>query len=399
LSNGGTGNTSSSGSSGSSSTDPSAVDVPINLDKLKFTYTKSADGSNNIITTDSVRLKSFYYNGLGLTNITQEQFSDLSDVSFNTLSTGKLVKWNGTYFEDTELLYDDETTGYIGIGTSTPSFPLTVTSFTSTDISNIGYLDQSGAAVRASETTNNISIYASKGIWTGTSFYASSDLRIKKNITPILNEKCIDIIRQLVPKKYSFVDDIQHGDREVYGFIAQEVEQVCPNIVTKQTSFVPDIFKSTENVSWKKVDKKWMLTIHDISGFKERHVVRFYVSDRKNNEIMKDVSNCKNSPNSFIFDKIYDDIFVYGHKVNDFLALDKEQIFTLHHGALLSLDDTQQRICDEIKLLKKDNVLIREENITLRSENNMLRKEHNTLKEEFQQVLQQLKEIKAHLGI
>ena len=249
------------------------------------------------------------------------------------------------------------------------------------------------------QTTNDISIYASKGIWTGTSFYASSDLRIKKNITPILNEKCIDIIRQLVPKKYSFVDDIQHGQREVYGFIAQEVEQVCPNIVTKQTSFVPDIFKSTENVSWKKVDKKWMLTIHDISGFNERHVVRFYVSDRKNNEIMKDVSNCKNSANSFIFDKIYDDIFVYGHKVDDFLALDKEQIFTLHHGALLSLDDTQKKMGDEIKLLKKDNALIREENITLRSENNMLRKQHNSLKQEFQDVLEQLKQIKSHLGI
>ena len=41
---------------GGSSTDPSAVDVPINLDKLKFTYTKSTDGSNTIIATDGVRL-------------------------------------------------------------------------------------------------------------------------------------------------------------------------------------------------------------------------------------------------------------------------------------------------------------------------------------------------------
>ena len=84
-------------------------------------------------------------------------------------------------------------------------------------------------------------------------------------------------------------------------------------------------------------------------------MVRFYVSDRKNAEIMKDVINCRYDSKSFLFDKIYEDIFIYGHRVDDFLALDKEQLFTLHHGAIQNLDTNQKDINDEIKQLKEEN--------------------------------------------
>ena len=552
LAAGGNGNTSSSSSSSSSSstTDPSAVDVPIDLDKLKFTYTKSVDGSNNIITTDGVRVKSFYYNGLGLTNIESETLGDLSNVDltdisdghylrynesssswlvsnlpndnssniivldqevsdlsslvfntltseitdlsnytsselsretadlssivFNTLSieiydlsqetlsdiedlssalhqkinvdisaviggagpaldtlkeledyvtglsgntvaglvtdlidlsnnlrdlsnvtpvifndlndvnvssigSGKLVKWDGSNFTETQLLYSKPSDGYIGIGISNPSFPLTVDSYTTTNVSNIGYLDQSGVSVVPSAQNSEISIYASKGIWTGTSFYASSDMRIKKFIVDLVPSACMTFVRELKAKKYNFVDHIKHGSKEVYGFIAQDVKNICPNVVTTQQEFVPDIFKAVENITWTKVDKKWKLTILDDSiEIKPNTTVRFYVSDRKNSEIMKDVVNCRYDSKSFLFDKIYEDIFIYGHRVDDFLALDKEQLFTLHHGAIQSLDTNQQSLNDEIKQLK-------EENKSLKSIVNTLQK--------------QLETVISHLGI
>ena len=316
---------------------------------------------------------------IDLSNSIPTTLNDLTDVSTSTITTGKLVKWDGTYFTETQLLYDEASTGYIGIGTSSPTYPLTVDSYTTETVSNIGYLDQSGVALKQQQPNAEISIYAAKAIWTGTSYFASSDMRIKKNIVDLVPDACMDLVKQLQPKRYGFVDHIKHGDREVYGFIAQEVAEICPDVVTKQTEFVPDVFKATEHISWSKVNKKWKLTIHDESiEFKENTTVRFYVSDRKNSEIMKDVSNCKNDSRSFVFDKIYEDIFVYGHQVNDFLALDKEQLFTLHHGAILTLDKKQETNTEKVATLEREN---------------------QELKNKVTDLETQLALIKAHLGI
>ena len=315
---------------------------------------------------------------IDLSNGVPREFNDLSDVSTSAISTGKLIKWDGSYFTETQLLYDEAGTGYIGIGTNSPTYPLTVNSYTTATVSNAGYLDQSGVALKQ-QTNAEISIYASKGIWTGTSFFASSDMRIKKDIVDLVPSTCMELVRKLQGKKYGFVDHIKHGSKEVYGFIAQDVKTICPSAVTTQEEFIPDVFHAAEQITWSKVDKKWKLTIHDDNiQFRENSVVRFYVSDRKNSEIMKDVSNCKNEPNSFVFDKIYEDIFVYGHQIKDFLALDKEQLFTLHHGAIQNLDDAQHTIKDEVNDLKTEN---------------------KQLKETIEGLQQQLIAIKSHLGI
>ena len=67
---------------------------------------------------------------IDLSNSIPIVFNDLTDVSTSAITTDKLVKWNGTYFTETQLLYDKASTGYIGIGTSSPTFPLTVDSYT-----------------------------------------------------------------------------------------------------------------------------------------------------------------------------------------------------------------------------------------------------------------------------
>ena len=189
----------------------------------------------------------------------------------------------------------------------------------------------------------------------------------------------MSFVRQLKAKKYNFVDNIKNGSKEVYGFIAQDVKKICPNAVTTQQEFIPDIFTAIENIKWTKIDKKWKLTILDESvEIKANTMVRFYVSDRKNSEIMKDVVNCRYDSKSFLFNKIYEDIFIYGHRVDDFLALDKEQLFTLHHGAIQSLDTNQKDINDEIKQLKEEN---------------------NSLKSIIHNLQQQLDRVISYLGI
>jgi hypothetical protein len=71
----------------------------------------------------------------------------------------------------------------------------------------------------------------------GTGFPTSSDLRFKKNIKPIQN--ALDSVMKLKGVKYEwneFINGIRDGyglGTPIIGFIAQELEQVLPELVSK----------------------------------------------------------------------------------------------------------------------------------------------------------------------
>lgn len=64
---------------------------------------------------------------------------------------------------------------------------------------------------------------------------ANSDQRIKRNITNLNNS--LSIVKQLVPKKYKYIDTILPGNKFHYGFIAQEVAGYIPDIVDSSGMF------------------------------------------------------------------------------------------------------------------------------------------------------------------
>lgn len=63
--------------------------------------------------------------------------------------------------------------------------------------------------------------------------YRSSDIRLKTNITDL---KGIDLIRKLRPVEYDWTDEAMQlkapGSKHAYGLIAQEVEQIIPDVVS-----------------------------------------------------------------------------------------------------------------------------------------------------------------------
>ena len=81
---------------------------------------------------------------------------------------------------------------------------------------------------------------------------------------------------------------------------------------------------------------------------------------------------------SFKFDDKYDNVFLYGKMVDDFLIIDKQKIYTLHHGAIKHIDKKQIENIEKIERLEKENI--------------ELRNELNT-------VVRELNEIKTHLGL
>ena len=68
--------------------------------------------------------------------------------------------------------------------------------------------------------------------WDATGWSANSDMRIKRDITPI--EPVMDKVLQLNPVYFNYIDDA--SDSEVReGFIAQEVETLFPSVVSNGT--------------------------------------------------------------------------------------------------------------------------------------------------------------------
>ena len=76
--------------------------------------------------------------------------------------------------------------------------------------------------------------------------YHQSDERIKYDIVDISDDQALITLRNLKPKKYRYKDWVDDSSENVYGFIAQEVEEVLPNSVTKQTSYIPNIMDIAE---------------------------------------------------------------------------------------------------------------------------------------------------------
>jgi len=147
--------------------------------------------------------------------------------------------------------------GNVGISTSSPQEKLHVyhgSSTASIRVSGegnnnraceIGYDASDGPYIRAfssgisslkfftDNTGHRMTIDGSGNIGapTGTNIYNASDERLKKNITSLDNS--LETIKNLNPVKFNWIDNFSESenDKTLYGFVAQEVQKVSPDIV------------------------------------------------------------------------------------------------------------------------------------------------------------------------
>jgi hypothetical protein len=172
---------------------------------------------------------------------------DLTSVGNNNFYAG-YTGGNGGEATPSSYKFVVKTNGYVGIGTTSPIVPLDVSSYASpitigwpvTYLANTSGVNRFTTAGE-SYTNEDVSIRASKGIWSqtvvGGAFggITASDVRIKKSISDVDDDIALQKLRQLKPKRYKYRDERIRGDRETIGFIAQEVEQIVPEAVTTKT--------------------------------------------------------------------------------------------------------------------------------------------------------------------
>jgi len=142
--------------------------------------------------------------------------------------------------------------GNVGIGVTNPFFPLHIVGTSGVlGAGNRRYFSHSVALNADTDLTtpDSASIYTTGSIYTGNFFLsstgtaASSDERIKKDITDIDDGDALQTLRELKPKKYSYKDTIKRGTEPVWGFIAQEVKDTLPYATFTTNDFIPNIYE------------------------------------------------------------------------------------------------------------------------------------------------------------
>lgn len=227
-----------------------------------------------------------------------------------------------------------------------------------------------------------------------------SDKRIKTNIEDVPDNLALQKVRDIPCRYYEYKDKLSRGAGKTIGYIAQEVKEVLPMAVRQKQQVLPNELHVIQNPVWEELDdgsgnKQYVLKVSssdftdteyqdengetNISGVN----YEFYVSnddlsnidfDNVNlgslnlsqEEIIKVSGNEDNK--SFTFEKRWNNVFMYGREVDDFLCIDKQKICALHHASIQEIDRLQTANTERIRVLEEENKSLKSEVDTLKAE-------------------------------
>jgi hypothetical protein len=338
------------GSMNVGSTGPITANVDLDVNGNMIIGDKASDNGNSSLilsgasTDPSLKSKPVLYHramvGLGIA----------SDFAISFQVNGG----SNTYTEGLRI----HNNGYVGIGTTNPQVPLQISNMVlqssgsgafyiartgvNESLNNItGTLNGTISTTAPNSVSTNISLNASGRI-KSVGFIADSDSRIKKDITLIDDNESLNKLRLIEPKKYKYIDDIQRGSREVFGFIAQNAREFFPESVVLTKSVIPNIF---QNKIYNQIDSQTIeieqFQFNDVS-FNVGDVIQ--LTDVEDNMIEGTIINLTSGKATISVEKAIKDpsnnniIFVYGKEVSDFHALNKDFLFTINFSATQELD-------------------------------------------------------------
>ncbi|MEA9355930.1 tail fiber domain-containing protein [Bacteriovorax sp. PP10] len=254
----------------------------VNLTNYRGNYNTSAAAMKSGETLGSIAFRGSYtssnyntYVGASMYAVTSQLFASGAagtSLKFTTVPNGS------TTVTDRMTIYHD---GNVGIGVAAPTYKLDVagTFNTSGNITTAGTIAATGtinsSTIIESATGFNI---AGVSICTSSGCTATSDVRLKENIKPLMSS--YEKIQQLNGVSYDWKDKKRFSDKHQIGLIAQDLEKVYPEVVL------------TDKASGLKSVAYDHLIAPLIEAFKEL-VSRFNQTDRKIASVMAENSELK----------------------------------------------------------------------------------------------------------
>jgi|LakMenEpi03Aug12_release.lakeMendotaPanAssembly.Ray.scaffolds.fasta_scaffold74510_3 hypothetical protein len=235
---------------------------------------------------------------------------------------------------------------------------------------------------------SNPSLINSNALYVNGNIFASgtitpSDYRLKTNITDASTVTTLEKINNIQLKKYDYIDNRNlEYDSNVYGVIAQQVKEILPEAINIMTMVIPSIMQYTKYVDIENVNSSPIYTLylennHNMSNNDKIRIMNTWDTSLKNYTFSEDVT-CE-----IISDKVlrvclqntefknYNKLFIYGHEVNDFHAIDKSQLFTPLIGCVQELSkliNTQNKKIDDV-LINTQNKKIEDSIINIQKTN------------------------------
>lgn len=298
-------------------------------------YPGSSSGTPHVGIVTSSPVNTLQVGGMGSTGF-----------NGNQIAFGNGTNATGLYQSNTSLQVASSTNivllpgqQRVGINTSTPRAPLDVVDFVAIPNSNYDYLN-SGAIQNGIQScdlcTANVSIRAESAVYAA-EFDANSDARIKDIIGLSNSINDLQTLNSLRITNYTLKERMKYGDKPFKKIIAQEVEKVYPQVVSKHTDFIPNVYQLTSKVE--KVVNGYQLSFarkHNISdSAKKLRVLLPGMEGIKEINIVSIPSQTEVIINANEINT--DKIFVYGEEVNDFRTVDYEGLTTLNISATQQL--------------------------------------------------------------
>jgi hypothetical protein len=202
----------------------------------------------------------------------------------------------------------------------------------------------------------DISLYAFGRI-VASEFNAFSDKRIKNVLGKSNLEKDLETLKHLNVTDYTHIDVAAKGKDSKKGFIAQEVEEVFPEAVSKGTDFIPNIYDIAASTEYNPLEKSLKITLSKSTDLKKGDLIKLIADKAYEKEIVSIEENTFT-----VSDWAHGntkDIFVYGIQVNDFRTVDYDRIFTLNVSATQELIRQVEQLKDQNNNLQKENIILK----------------------------------------
>lgn len=255
--------------------------------------------------------------------------------------------WNGseTYTPILTVTGDQR----VGIGTTSPSSKLHVSGVGSSSTNAYGYLNSGGSTGSCGSCSADYSIQADGRI-RASEFNAISDQRIKTVVGHTSPKQLLDLVNRLKVTKYEYIDKIENGSESKEGFIAQEVELVLPTAIKTTQDFIPSVYSLPIYFSFDGQSRGLTINCGKEHGLIEGDEVKLIIESGPRTAFVTSANATSFTVGEW--DTQPKSLFVYGKRIDDFRAVDYDQVFSVGIGAIQQLSKENDQLRIEVETLK-----------------------------------------------